>query len=135
MKIKITGIQPYDGEYPLDLDQFTNRDHKTIKDMSGYTVTGWMEGFRSADMAFFTALGVVAARRSGRFGPMINEDIFWDAEAGKIVLIEEEADKAVPPTMPEALTPSTPSGEPSPDDGDASLVRILPHTGTDSWAT
>lgn len=137
MKIKIEGIPPYDGEYPLELEKLSNRDHKTIKDMSGLTVTGWMDGFRNADMTFFAALAVVAARRSGRHGPIINEDMFWDAEAGKITLVEEASDStAVNPTMPEAPTPSTPSGEPSTDAGDVAPVRSLPPTGTDasgSW--
>jgi hypothetical protein len=135
VKIKIEGISPYDGEYPLELDKFTNRDHKTIKDMSGLTATSWIEGFKNVDMTFFAALGVVAARRSGRFGPIINEDVFWDSEAGKISLIEEEADRAVNPTTPEAPTLSTRSGEHSSDDGDKAQVMSLPPTGTDSSAT
>lgn len=131
MKIKIEGIPPYDGEYPLELDKFSNRDHKTIKDMSGLTAMGWIDGFRNADMTFFAALAVVAARRSGRHGPTINEDLFWDAEAGKITLAEEESDAAVNPTMPEAPTPSTRSGEPSPDDGAETPATSLRSTGTD----
>lgn len=128
MKIKIDGIPPYDGEYPLEIDKFTNRDHKTIKDMSGLTAVDWVDGFRKADMAFFTALAVVAARRSGRHGPMILEDVFWDAEVGKITLVDDAADQANP-TTPEAPTTSTPSGEPS-QTGSAPPASILRATGT-----
>lgn len=106
-KILIEGAPPYDGEYELDLN-FTNRDLHTVKQISGVRAGELDEAIRVGDLDVVVALAVNALRRAGH---QVNIDILWDAEAGKITLIEDEAD-AVPP--PPAIVPSDKkvSGEP-----------------------
>lgn len=113
----------------MDDQRLTNRDLHTIK-----TLTGHVPPYADADEAdpdFVVAFAVIAIRQSGRF-QRIDENLLWDAELGKIELLDdEEAAEAGPPlSAPE--TPPTPSGAPGPTGGDIPQVRSLPATGTDS---
>lgn len=133
MKVTITGIPPYDGEYLVEPARLTNRDLHTIKQITGYTPDRLDEA--GADTDFVVALAIIGVRKSLRF-QRIDEDKFWDAEIGKITLDfedEEAADDGPPPNAPETRTML--SGAPSPTDGDKAEVRSLPLTGTDSSAS
>jgi hypothetical protein len=94
-KIGIEGIPPYDGEYPLDVSYFTNRELNIIKRLSGVRAGEIEEALRAGDNDLFVALAVIALRRHG---VSVVEDAIWDAETGKLSFIAgaEEGD-ANPP--------------------------------------
>lgn len=122
MKVTIKGIKPYDGEYTLDLSAFTNGEYRRIKKMSGYTLAEFPDAIKRVDTDWITAIGAVAA---GRDHGGVQEELFWNAETGSIIVDfsderVEDGDVADPPTTPEPVTPSTPSGESS------STVSALP---------
>lgn len=119
MKLKLTGVPPYDGEYPFDLDHFTNRELKIIKKTSGYTGPEWPTAFSRGDNDFLVALAFVMLRRAGHVN--IREDALWDAPADSsidIIVDEVAVVDAGPPPQPTPSPPSetndssTPSGEP-----------------------
>jgi hypothetical protein len=134
MRLRITGVPPYDGEYQLDESRLTNRDIHTIKKITGYVPLEYEDAGARGDMDFVVAFAIIALRRSERF-PKIDEDLIWDAELGKVELLDEEDADAVPPTTLEPETGSTPSGEPGKTGSELHQVRSLPATGTESSAT
>lgn len=116
MKLTIKGIQPYDGEYTLNIGELTNGEYRRIKAMSGYTLVEYPDAIKRVDTDWITALGAVAAARQHG---LVEESIFWDATTGKITVDfsdEEPEGVADPPTIPATGTPSTPSGESSSSD-------------------
>lgn len=133
MKITITGVPPYDGEYPFDMARLTNRDIHTIKQITGYMPLEYEAAAERGDTDFVVALGVIAVQRSARF-QKVDVDLFWDAEVGKIQVEEaEEVEDDPPLNAPE--TPISRSGAPGTSDGVLHQVRSLASTGTDSSAT
>lgn len=62
----ITGVRPYDGEYPLDDTEFTTREWSWIKKISGYLPMTAEDGFKGGDPELFVALAVISMVRAGR---------------------------------------------------------------------
>lgn len=133
MKIIITGVHPYDGEYEIDVGRLKNRDIHTVKRISGYTPMEYMDAGLRGDNDLIIGFAIVALQRSGKH-LQVNEEALWDAEIGAIlvdVTDEEEGDAGVadPPPNP-ASKPSdtsTRSGEASrsePDSPPESPPRI-----------
>lgn len=106
-KIKIAGIDAYDGEYDIDVSVLTNRDLHTIKRISGVRAGELQDAMEAADADLIVAFTVIALQRHGK--PVI-EDILWDAPAGKITYVGEPAE-----ADPVEGSPSTPPALPSID--------------------
>jgi len=123
-KIKLEGVQPYDGEYDLDVSYFTNRELHTIKRVAGVRAGEIEEAFAAIDTDLVVALAVIALNRAG-VAP--DENLIWDAPSGTIVFIadepEDEAGEQSPPVQPISPSSSGQSGvKPTSDEssGDAS---------------
>lgn len=122
-QIKIEGVPPYDGEYELDMN-FTNRDLHTIKQVAGVRAGDLNDALEHKDLDLVVALAVNALRRAGK---PVDMDVLWDSEAGKIMLVADEAD-AVPPPQPisepnrSVSEPAGSSGTSGNGTGDALLV-------------
>jgi hypothetical protein len=101
--IKISDVHPaIDGEYPIDLSGFTNRDFHDIKRIANVRSQELSEAFGKGDTDLFVAFAVIALRHAGK--PAV-DDALWDAEIGKITFVagdEEETDD-----LPPALAPSS----------------------------
>lgn len=97
--VKIEGVSPaFDGEYPLDLSYFTNRELHLIKQVSGVRAGELDEALGAGDNDVFVAVALIAAKRAGKDIPV---DMLWDAPHGKVTLEtdaseEDEADPPVP---------------------------------------
>ena len=132
MHFHIEGLRPYDGDHPIDLETFTNRELHTIKEMSGVRAAELDEAFRAGDNDLVVAFCVIALKRAGF---QVDHNALWDAPIGAIQFVVE--DDASPPdeTNSEGGTdkPSA-SGEPSDPDG-ASRANGLSPTGSPSSAT
>jgi hypothetical protein len=129
LKIKIEGSPPYDGEHELDL-KFTNRDLQTIMDMAHVEPVDIVSAMQKGNTSIFVALAVIALRREGQ---IVNPDALWDAEAGKITFLDDDA---VPPpkqsseTEPKQSAPTNSSGDSGNGTGDTLLVADPSSTGT-----
>jgi hypothetical protein len=112
--IKIEGVPPWDGDYPLDLDWFTNRELHLIKQIADVRAGELSDEFARGNNDLIVAVTVIAARRNGKDIPV---DDIWDAPVGKITLEMDEAaeDEAVPPAKPT-----------SNENGDSGVVSVLP---------
>jgi hypothetical protein len=129
-QIKIEGVPPYDGVYELDMN-FTNRDLHTIKQVAGVRAGDLNDALEHQDLDLVVALAVNALRRAGK---PIDMDVLWDSEAGKIMLVADEAD-AVPPPQPSSepggsvSEPTGSSGTYGNGIGDAHPVSVQKLTG------
>lgn len=87
-KLIIEGIPPLDGEYEFDfaelLDSLTNREYHVIKVMTGVRAAEVFEAMEAGDTDLVMALAVIILRRRGK---RVDEDRFWDAEAGTAIRI------------------------------------------------
>lgn len=126
-QIKIEGVPPYDGVYEIDMNM-TNRDLHTIKQVAGVRAGDLNDALEHRDLDLVVALAVNALRRAGK---PIDMDTLWDSEAGKILLVGDEAD-AVPPPQPSvsASEPTSSSGTSGSVTGDSALVSDPSSTGS-----
>ncbi len=116
--IVITGVQPFDGSYELDLDNspFTTLEWRWIKQTAGYLPGTVADGFEGGDPDLIVALAVIAMHRAGKIR---KEDATRTSEqladvpvdGAKIVFRAEETveDDARPPEVSES-TGSSPTG-------------------------
>jgi hypothetical protein len=136
MKITITGIPPYDGEYEVDFARLTSRDLHDVKRISGHMPLDIEDAADRGDTDLGVAFAVVALKKHGF--QRINEDALWDAELGAIRVDMSDSDEAegdaVPPPS-ETVTPSTPSGSPSSSVSELRPASPPPSTGTPSSGT
>jgi hypothetical protein len=113
-QIKIEGVPPWDGLYPIDLEYFTNRELHVIKEISNVRAGELGDEFSRGNNDLIVAVASVAATRNGKDIPI---DDLWDAPVGKITLEDEpvvEAD-AGPPASPTPIVPQ-----------DGGVVSVLP---------
>jgi hypothetical protein len=100
--ITIEGVRAYNGDYPLDLSYFTNRELNLIKTVSGVRAGELSEAFEAGDNDLMVAIAAIAIWRKS--GDKPNVDMLMDAEAGKFTFkLEAEADEdesLPPPTEP-----------------------------------
>jgi hypothetical protein len=103
--ILIEGIPAYNGEYPLDISYFTNRELHLIKELSGVRAGELEEAFAAGDNDLMVAVAAIAIWRKTRVKPDL--DAIWDAEAGKFTLrvaetVEDDDESVPPPIEPDA---------------------------------
>ncbi len=101
----IEGIHGLTGEYETDFSFFTNREWRTIKEISGVRMGEFQKAMDAGDNDLIVALTVIALRRRN---VDVNVETLWDAEAGKITLnadVDVEGD-ALPPVSEPAASAS-----------------------------
>ena len=131
-KIAIENIRPYDGDYPLDLDDepLTTLEWRWVKKISGYLPLTIDEGLRGGDPDVVCALAVVALRRAGK---ITKGDVFtvadeladapFDGSAIRLVFDEVASGDDVPPP--------TAAPEPQKSSGGGSSSPILAPSESD----
>lgn len=102
--LTIEGVPGYDGEYPLDLSYFTNRELHLIKELSGVRAGELEEAFEAGDNDLMVALAAIAVTR--KRGSKPNLDALWDAPAAKLTL-NADADEEGAEGDDESLPPQT----------------------------
>lgn len=67
-RLLIRGVQPWDGDYPFDLDTepFTYREWGYLKRFSGYLPLTIRDGIVGSDPGLLAALALIVLRRHGR---------------------------------------------------------------------
>jgi len=136
-KIVIEGIEAYDGEYDFDATYFTNRELHTIKRLSGIRAGELDDALGAGDNDVIVAMTVIALQRNGKF---IDEDLIWNAEAGRISYrpdpAQAEAADAIPPASgtDESSAPaeSSASSGLNGSNGSGNSQTTLPATGPES---
>lgn len=109
----IEGLRPFDGDYPIDFESFTNGEYHLIKKISGVRAGEISEAFEAGDNDLIVAFAAVALQRAGN--PMDKQalDVLWGAEFGKIELVvdeDEEADASPPASPPPSEPVASESG-------------------------
>lgn len=114
---KIDGLPPFDGNHPLDITYFTNRELHTIKRLSGIRAGELEDGFGSGDTDLLLALAIIALQRDGFTITKEMEDYLWDAPIGKMTLVAEDDEPAEDEgdVGPPSVTPSAASEPPALD--------------------
>jgi len=100
-KIVITDVPGLDGEYEFDMN-FTYRDFRTIKQVSGVRANEVMDALQAGDLDIIIALAEIALRRAGKVHS-VDELLDADASTGSITLdvSDMEAEENPPPLEPE----------------------------------
>ena len=96
-QVKIDGLDPYNGTYPLDLS-FNFRDFREIKRITGIRAAEVMEALEAGDLDIVVALASIALRKAG---VQHDPEVLFDAQIGSIEIDfgEEEAEVVEdPPT-------------------------------------
>lgn len=111
-QIKIEGVPPLDGEYPLDMDHLTNRDMHTIKQVAGVAGLDLQAAFEKGDLDIYVALSAIALRRAGK---TFHVDQLWDAELGQITVdfTQDEVADVDPPVLTPPASSSDGGAKPS----------------------
>ncbi len=115
--IVVTGVQPFDGTYELDLENspFTTLEWRWIKQTAGYLPGTVAEGFEGGDPDLIVVLAVIAMHRAGKIR---KEDATRTADqladvpvdgASIVFRAGEVEDDARPPEVNES-TVSSPTG-------------------------
>lgn len=108
--LRIEGIHPtIDGEYPLVLTGFTNRDWNDIKRIAKVRPRELKEAFEQADTDLFVAFAVIALRHAGK---PVAEDMLWDAPLGKLSLRDGDEEEVVDDLPPTSAPSNAPQSEP-----------------------
>ncbi len=134
-KLVIEGVHGLNGEYETDFSYFTNREWRTIKELSGVRMGEFEKAMEAGDNDLIVAMTVIALRRRNID---VNVDALWDAEAGKILLRmddEDAGDDALPPVSAPGVSesdggPGTSSAPLSVVSGDGGPETTLAATGT-----
>lgn len=114
--IRIDGLPGADGDYPLDVTYFTNRELHQLKQHAGVRAGELEEAFNAQDNDLVVALCLIALHRAGRKDVPI--DALWEARTGVIMLVGDDAegeDDAVPPVLApsEPVSPGNENAKPS----------------------
>ena len=138
--VKISGVHPaLDGDYALDGASFTNRELRTIKQMSGVRAGELMGAFKAGDNDLLVAFATIALQRAKK---LFDEEALWEADGGAITFEEhaEEGDAGPPDqsTSEKSGGESVPSGEGSSNGGEPSPAMSSPSSsgspGSDTGA-
>ncbi len=98
MKLIITGVPPWDGEYEFEsFSDGTNREYHRIKEISGVRAGELIEALSAGDTGAWVAWSVVVLARHGK---LVDPDDFWDVPENAIDWKPNKADDADPPTQP-----------------------------------
>jgi hypothetical protein len=117
--LKIVGVPPFDGEYPISLDTFNGHELHTIKQISGVRGGELMEALNAGDYDLLIAFAVIGLRREGK---VVHPDQLLAADLGAIRLEKTAEEEAEERAEAEQRPPSSasPSGSASaPADSDA----------------
>lgn len=112
----IVHVDPFKGEYPLDVGEqpFTTVEWRWIKKVSGYLPLTIEEGWNGGDADLFNCIAVIAMYRGGRLAKaevLKAAEILEDYAMGESVTFEEdEPEEGEDEDDPKA---SEPSGSPS----------------------
>lgn len=123
--VRIKGVPPWDGDYPLEL-KFNHRELHLIKKIAGVRGAELEEAFLAGDTDMVVALTLIALKRDGKTVP---EDDIWEAGTGAIVLdVEAEEDDVVPPVevTPSAESSSVADGSGPGTNGGSDLPETIP---------
>jgi hypothetical protein len=77
----ITGIPPYDGEYPIDDSGFTTAEYHQIKQISGVRSGELQEALAAGDAAVAVALTAITLQRNGK---VVQLGLLWEAKEDDI---------------------------------------------------
>jgi hypothetical protein len=102
-KLKIDGINQYDGEYDLDVAAFTGRELHTIKEISGVRGAELQDAFAAGDYDLVVAFTVIVLQRAGK---IVNPDEIMDAEVGSITIATEDVDEEEKRPLASSPTPN-----------------------------
>lgn len=105
LKITVSGVPGWDGEYPLDVSYFTMRELRTIKNLAGVRAGELQDALAAGDNDVIVAFTSIAIRR--KLDRDIHPDLLWDSKTGSI-LVENEDDEPDPPAA--TLVPEAPDG-------------------------
>lgn len=92
-RITIDNLQPYDGQYDVP-PELTLRELHTIKRISGLRPNEFGEAFDKGDTDIVLALALIGLERAGH---IVNEDMLWDSQTGRIRIDFSVDDDAGPP--------------------------------------
>jgi hypothetical protein len=101
VKVVVSQIPPYDGEYEFDDRAFSTRELRWIKQIAGYLPMKLSEGLEGGDADVLIALTVIAMKRAGK---ITREQVLEVADriadepmdGAKIQFIGEEDDASPP---------------------------------------
>jgi hypothetical protein len=108
----IHGVAPYDGRYPLDLDEqeFTTREWGWIKRHSNYLPLTAAEGFTGKDAELVCVIGAILLRRAGRIETKDVPGVFERlADAPFTASLRWESDPAGEPLEDDLVDPTASS--------------------------
>jgi hypothetical protein len=108
-KFKIEGVEPYDGEYELDLQHLTNRDFYTIRQLADLTAPEVFVAFARGDLGLGIALAIIAVER--KLGHTVDREKFWDGEVGTVSVVPVKEAKPDPPASAPPSVSDDSSGE------------------------
>ena len=134
----IEGLPPFDGDYPIDLNHFTNKELHTIKQLSGVRAGELEEALDAGDNDLILAFAVIALERSGRSMPKQAVDVLWNADFGKFTLVipdDEDADASPPSQTPSANDENDSDNEKNESSGKGSNGAGDAHQETDRSLT
>lgn len=126
-KLLIQGLQPYDGEYELELSGLTNRDYHRIKQLSGVRAGELPEAMKAGDIGVFVAVTEMILKRNGF--PEVNVDALWDAPEDCFQILETAEDAAAE-DADRPLDIATPGGNKNEPADDASNNEKKPLSGS-----
>lgn len=109
-KLTIEGVLPYDGEYEVDLADFTNRELHLIREFSGLRPPEILDGIDYRDSALMVAIANIALARDGH--DSIESALLWDASFTKIKL-DLRVEGGVPLDETNGSPPAESGSEPS----------------------
>jgi hypothetical protein len=98
-KFVISGIDGFDGEYPIDIGSFTMRELNIIKRVSGLRAGEIEDALKAGDSDLLVAIATLAVRREGKNWEQF-ELLAWESDSANFVLVVPEEDDAdVPPSV------------------------------------
>ena len=112
-RLKIEDVPGLDGEYPVELSSFKNREHRKINEISGLGVLEYQEALEKGNIAFLVAVAYIVLTRAGR---EVDVEQLWDANDTALGWLNDEVADASTPAVersPEHANGNSTSGEPS----------------------
>jgi hypothetical protein len=121
----IEGVPPYDGRYPLDLEEqeFTTREWGWIKRLSNYLPLTAADGFNGNDPELMCALAAILMRRTGRIDTRDVPGVFERlADAPFTATLKWETERTADAAEDETADPTGSSNGNTSSSGPASMT-------------
>lgn len=141
--IVLTGVRPYDGRYPFDLEEtpFTTLEWGWIKRMADHFPLTIADGWRNGDAELTTVFAIIAMHRAGKITERDVPDV-WERlkqvpyeTAIQLEPDTAEGDDAAGPPPASSSSNGDTSGDDSPTSSERSARPIPPATGIPASAT